>query len=70
MNFEILDQQSSYSIVLNLLGFEQKNIGIRVNANQREIAITAKKDAQFMKHGFYWVFGVPTTASLKSISTS
>ena len=64
----LTDSPSSYSIVLNLLGTDQRQIGIHVNEKKREISVLARKDSPFYKRGFYWVFGVPRKGQLSSVS--
>lgn len=65
----LLEKPSNYSIVLNLLGINESDIGIRVNEASREVAVLAKKEARNSKRGFFWVFGVPADGALDAIST-
>ena len=65
----LLESRSSYSIVLNLLGVAQNDIGIRVNEQKRELTVLAKKETPYYKHGFFWVFVVPIQGLLHSITT-
>lgn len=65
----LLENSSNYSIVMNLLGIDQKDIAIQVNEAKREIAVLAKKEAQNAKRGFFWIFGVPSEGLLDSITT-
>ncbi len=64
----LLEKSSGYSIVMNLLGIDEKDIGIRANESKREIAVLAKKVGPYEKRGFYWIFGVPAEGFLGSIS--
>jgi HSP20 family molecular chaperone IbpA len=63
-----LEDRSKYSIVLNLLGIEEKDIGIRVNAQKREIAVMAKRETYASKQGSFWIFGVPSEGLLSAIT--
>ena len=66
---ELMETASSYSIIFNLLGIDQKDIGIDINEQKREVSVLARKDGSYMKKGFYWIFGVPQVAALGAIST-
>ncbi len=48
-----VEDSKGFSIVMNLLGIDQKDIGIRVNEAKREIAVLAKKEARNAKRGFF-----------------
>ncbi|MDR3608577.1 MAG: Hsp20/alpha crystallin family protein [Oligoflexia bacterium] len=65
----MVENPSSYSIVMNLLGIDENDINIRVNSEKREIIVLARKEANGVKRGFFWVFGVPAEALLNSITT-
>ncbi len=64
-----LETPASYSIVLNLLGVDSQDISIRADESKRELAVLARKDSEYMKRGFYWIFNIPSDASLESVST-
>jgi HSP20 family molecular chaperone IbpA len=65
----MLENSSSYSILMNLLGIDMNDIGIRVNVDKREVAVLAKKESKNLKRGFFWVFGVPVEGLLTALSS-
>ena len=65
---QLMETLSSYSIFFNLLGIDQKDIGVDINEQKREVAVLARKGGSYMKQGFYWVFGIPSVAALNAIS--
>jgi len=65
----VMESPSSYSIVLNLLGIEQKDIGIKIDKRSRELAVLARKETYACKRGFFWVFGVPAEGVIESITS-
>lgn len=65
----LMENPSYYSIVLNMLGINQQDIGIQVDRVKHELAVLAKKETYSCKRGFYWVFGVPSEAALEAITT-
>lgn len=65
----VVESPSSYSIVLNLLGIDLKDIGIQYDESKRELAILARKESYACKRGFFWVFGVPSEAMIDAITS-
>ena len=65
----LFENSLNYSIVMNLLGVEHKDIGIRVDKSTREISVRARKQSTYAKRGFFWIFGVPSPGVFDRITT-
>ena len=65
----MLEKHDSYSVVLNLLGIDQKDILIDVNERKHELAIYAGKKTEKSNKAYFWVFGVPHTGMLSQLKT-
>jgi HSP20 family molecular chaperone IbpA len=63
----MLETDRYYSIVLNLLGIERKDIALGLNEKNREITLLAKRERSHVRTGFYWLFNVPDQASMPDI---
>ena len=66
----LVESRSCYSVVFNMLGVEQKGIGIDVNLEKREVTVLARKERENLREGCFWVFGVPTDASLGQMTAN
>lgn len=64
----ILERRNEYSVVLNLLGIDERDIVIDVNEAKREFGIYAGQKSRTKKNASFWVFGVPRDALLGEIS--
>ncbi|MBI3556259.1 MAG: Hsp20/alpha crystallin family protein [Deltaproteobacteria bacterium] len=60
----LMESESAYSIVFNMLGIEQKGIGIDIDTGKREVTVLARREREFSRNGFFWTFGVPGDALL------
>src|SRR4051812_44502418 len=56
-----LENRKRYSIILNLLGIDQKNIYVDVNASKHEVAVRQRR-------GRFWIFAVPNLGQLQLVS--
>lgn len=65
----LMEGDLSYSIVFNMLGIEQKGIGIDLDLDKREVTVLARRDRENIRNGFFWTFGVPQDALLAEMST-
>lgn len=65
----MLEDEGSYSVIFNMLGIDQKGIGIDVNFGKREVTVLARRESKNFRHGFYWVFGVPSDALLGEMTS-
>lgn len=65
----LLEGSRGYSIVMNLLGIDEKDIGIRVSEKKREVTVVARRETRNSKLGHFWVFGVPSEGVLSSLCT-
>jgi HSP20 family molecular chaperone IbpA len=65
MTFEDEDR---YSIVLNLLGCNPKDIFIDVDKLNNEVGIYAGKDGMLARSVSFWVFHVPTDGQIEKVA--
>lgn len=65
----LLESTDHYSVVLNLLGIEMKNIALRLDEKKRELTVLAKKESPLFRSGYYWMFQLPVHTSLSEIRT-
>ncbi len=64
----LVENDSLYSIVFNMLGVKQRGIGIDVNLSKREVTVLARREREKYRNGFFWVFVVPRNAFLEKMT--
>jgi HSP20 family molecular chaperone IbpA len=64
----LMEDTSCYSIVLNMFGIDQKDIGIKIDRVKCELAVLARKKTHSSKRGFFWVFGVPSETAMEQVT--
>lgn len=55
----LMERQWDYSIIFNMAGVEQRNIGIDIHPTKRRIQVLAKRSATGFRRAFSWEFDVP-----------
>lgn len=63
----ISQDETRYSVVLNLFGVDRKDIFVDVNTRKHEFGVYAAKTTESSKSASFWIFGVPHDGSLQDM---
>ncbi|HEX4922924.1 MAG TPA: hypothetical protein VFV50_02525 [Bdellovibrionales bacterium] len=64
----VLNEDNRYAAVLNLLGYDQKDIFIDVDKANKEIGIYAGRQGYDKKSVSFWIFSVPQDGVLERVA--
>ena len=66
--FMTFEDGEKYSVVLNLLGVNPKDIFIDVDKSNNEVGVYAGKGNDFNRSVSFWVFGVPADGQVERVA--
>lgn len=67
-SYVTFEDVQKYSVVLNLLGINQKDIFIDIDKSNNEVGIYAGKDGYNARSVKYWIFNVPADGDIGQVS--
>lgn len=65
----LIETDSSYSIIFNMLGVAPEDVGIEVDERRGELTVVAKRNIRYGKRGFFWVFAMPEDGNAANVTT-